>query len=314
VRFGSLEAFYYRQQYVRLRQLADYVIDHDFPDLRDRTQPYLALLREVVGRTAHLIAQWQLVGFAHGVMNTDNMSILGLTLDYGPFGFLDAYDPGFVCNHSDYHGRYAFDRQPSIGLWNLTCLAQAMLPLLDPDDGEAAAELARDALAGYEPALVEAYAAGMRAKLGLRDAHPGDQALSARLLDLMAANGVDYTNLFRDLANVRCSASSSAHALCDRFVDRPAVEAWLVDYRARLELEQSDDTARARAMRAVNPRYILRNYLAQQAIDRAERGDYSELERLRALLTRPYDEQPEMTAYAAEPPQWGRELEVSCSS
>lgn len=314
VRFGSFEVFFYRQQYARLRQLADYAIDHDFPDLRDSKQPYLALLREVVGRTARLIAQWQLVGFAHGVMNTDNMSILGLTLDYGPFGFLDTYDPGFVCNHSDHQGRYAFDRQPSIGLWNLTCLAQAMLPLFDPDDGEAAAEQARDALAGYEPALVKAYAAGMRAKLGLCDAHPGDQALSARLLELMAANGVDYTNLFRDLANVRRGAPSSAHAVRDRFADRPAAEAWLADYRARLELEQSDDAARARAMRGVNPRYVLRNYLAQQAIDQAERGDYAELERLRTLLARPYDEQPEMAAYSAEPPPWGRELEVSCSS
>jgi uncharacterized protein YdiU (UPF0061 family) len=215
---------------------------------------------------------------------------------------------------SDYQGRYAFDRQPSIGLWNLTCLAQAMLPLFDADDGEAAAEQARDALAGYEPVLVEAYAAGMRAKLGLRNAHPDDRALSARLLELMAADGIDYTNLFRDLADVRRGDPCSVYGVRDRFADRPAVEAWLADYRARLDSEQSDDVTRARAMRAVNPRYILRNYLAQQAIDRAERGDYAELERLRTLLARPYDEQPEMAAYADEPPQWGRELEVSCSS
>ena len=143
VRFGSFEFFYHRQQFARVKQLADYVIAHDYPALQEQAAPYLSLLQEVVKRTARLMAQWQLVGFAHGVMNTDNMSILGLTLDYGPFGFMDAYEPEFICNHSDYHGRYAFDQQPSIGLWNLTCLAQAMLPLFDAENGEAAAEQAR---------------------------------------------------------------------------------------------------------------------------------------------------------------------------
>ena len=314
VRFGSFEVFFHRQQHDRLRQLADYVIAHDFPQLRERPQPYLALLREVVQRTAALMAQWQLVGFAHGVMNTDNMSILGLTLDYGPFGFLDAYEPGFICNHSDYRGRYAFDQQPSIGLWNLTCLAQAMLPLLDADDGEASAEQARDALAGYEPALIAAYSAGMRAKLGLRDAHEGDQALSAGLLNLMEANRIDYTKLFRDLAALRVADDSLDAGLRDRFIDRPGFDAWLADYRARLRHESGDDEARAAAMRAVNPRYILRNYLAQQAIERAEQGDYAEIDRLLGLLSRPFDEQPGMQAYAQEPPDWGRALEVSCSS
>lgn len=314
VRFGSFEVFFYRQQYAQLRQLADYVIDHDFAWLRDQVQPYVALLREVVLRTARLMAQWQLVGFAHGVMNTDNMSILGLTLDYGPFGFLDAYDPGFVCNHSDYHGRYAFDQQPSIGLWNLTCLAQAMLPLLDADDGEAAAGQARAVLAEYEPALVAAYAAGMRAKLGLRSEREGDRALGARLLDLMEASRVDYTRLFRDLAGLRLDEPATDAGLRDRFIDRAGFDAWAVDYRARLRAEGSQDEIRGAAMRAVNPRYVLRNYLAQQAIAQAEQGDYGEIERLLALLSRPFDEQPAMAAYAAEPPDWGRHLEVSCSS
>ncbi len=314
VRFGSFEVFYYRGQYRQLRQLADYVITHDFPTLRERPDPYMALLREVVVRTARLVAQWQLIGFAHGVMNTDNMSILGLTLDYGPFGFLDAYEPGFVCNHSDWHGRYAFDRQPSIGLWNLSCLAQALLPLFDAQDGEAAAELARDALAAYEPTLIEHYRAGMRAKLGLRETHDGDAQLGARLLELMAAGGTDYTRLFRDLAELATDGGRGDPALRDRFLDREAFDAWAVDYRARLRAEHSEDAARRAAMRAVNPRYILRNYLAQQAIGRAEQGDYSEIERLLELLARPYDEQPEMAHYAAEPPDWGRRLEVSCSS
>ena len=314
VRFGSFEVFYYRGQYARLRELADYVIAHDFRALRDTPRPYLALLREVVERTARLIAQWQLVGFAHGVMNTDNMSILGLTLDYGPFGFLDAYEPGFICNHSDYHGRYAFDRQPSIALWNLTCLAQAMLPLFDADDGDAAAAQARDVLAGFEPTLSAAYAAGMRAKLGLREAQPGDAALGARLLSLMATAGVDYTNLFRDLGDLQIADSGADAPLRDRFVDREAFDAWAAEYRARLRQEHSHDARRQAAMARANPRYILRNYLAQRAIERAEAGDYAEIEHLRSLLSQPYDEQPAMREYAAEPPDWGRAIEVSCSS
>lgn len=315
VRFGSFEVFYHRQQYRQLRQLADYVIDHDFPQLQDEERPYLALLREVVERTARLMVQWQLVGFAHGVMNTDNMSILGLTLDYGPFGFIDTYDPGFICNHSDHHGRYAFDRQPSVGLWNLTCLAQALLPLLDADDAEASVEQARDALADYEPAFDAAYLSGMRAKLGLREQRADDPALAAALLDIMAANSVDYTNLFRDLASLRLDGAASDAALRDRFIDRQAFDAWADDYRARLRAEGSvDGAARAAAMRAVNPRYVLRNYLAQQAIERAERGDFAEVDRLLELLSHPFDEQPERQGYAAEPPDWGRHLEVSCSS
>lgn len=314
VRFGSFEVFFHRQQYAQLRRLADYVIEHDFPQLRQQVQPYLALFREVVARTASLIAQWQLVGFAHGVMNTDNMSILGLTLDYGPFGFLEAYEPGFICNHSDYHGRYAFDQQPSIGLWNLTCLAQAMLPLFNADDGEAAAAQASEVLAEYEPALVRAYALGMRAKLGLREERGEDQALSACLLDLMQANQIDYTNLFRDLAGLKLDDPSCDGPLRDRFLDRPGFDAWAADYRDRLRVENSDDGARRAAMQAVNPRYVLRNYLLQQAIEQAEQGDHSEIDRLLKLLSRPFEDQRGMQLYASEPPDWGRHLEISCSS
>ncbi len=314
VRFGSFEVFFYRQQYAQLRQLADYVIRHDFPELQRHREPYPALLREVVLRTARLIAQWQLVGFSHGVMNTDNMSILGLTLDYGPFGFMDTYDAGFVCNHSDHLGRYAFDRQPSIGLWNLSCLAQAMLPLLDEDDGGAAAAQAREVLTAYQPAYQQAYADGMRAKLGLREARDGDGELGARLLDLMQANQVDYTNLFRDLARLRLDDFANDGFLRERFTDRAGFDAWAADYRARLRAEQSDDLMRRTAMHGVNPRFVLRNYLVQQAIERAEQGDYAEIGRLLDLLSRPYDQQPGMAAYASEPPAWGRRIEVSCSS
>jgi uncharacterized protein YdiU (UPF0061 family) len=314
VRFGSFEVFYHRQQYGRLRELADYVIDHDFPQLREQASPYLEMLREAVTRTARLMAQWQLVGFAHGVMNTDNMSILGLTLDYGPFGFLDAYDPGFICNHSDYQGRYAFERQPAIGLWNLTCLAQALLPLLDADDGEKAAAMAREVLDDYQPELAAAYAAGMRAKLGLRERDGSDQELSSHLLDLMRDSAADYTNLFRDLAAIDAASDLPDHRLRDRFVDREAFDAWLTLYRARLRREGRTDAVRRAEMHAANPRYILRNYLAERAIRAAEAGDYREIERLRLLLAHPFDEQPAMAGYAQEPPDWGRELAVSCSS
>jgi hypothetical protein len=314
VRFGSFEVFYYRQQYRRLRELADYVIAHDFPEFAGQKNPYSGLLREVVSRTARLMAQWQLVGFAHGVMNTDNMSLLGLTLDYGPFGFMEAYEPGFVCNHSDYHGRYAFDRQPSIGLWNLSCLAQAMLPLINADDGEAAAAEAKAILGTYDAAFRSAYLAGLRAKLGLREALPDDGTLATRLLDLMQASAVDYTNLFRDLAQIDAVSELPSRDLRDRFADREAFDAWLVDYRCRLRAEGVGRDDRRDAMNAVNPRFVLRNYLAEQAIRAAEAGDYTEIERLRLLLSRPYDEQPEMAAYAQEPPDWGRGLAVSCSS
>jgi uncharacterized protein YdiU (UPF0061 family) len=272
------------------------------------------LLDAVIEGQAALIAQWMQLGFIHGVMNTDNMSVLGLTLDYGPFGFLDAYDPDFVCNHSDYHGRYKFDAQPNIGLWNLSCLAQAMLPLLDADNGEAAAELARAALAEYEPELVSTYAAGMRRKLGLREAYDGDQRLSATLLDAMHKNQVDYTNLFRALGELRREDAAGDSPMRDLFIDRGAFDAWAADYRARLRAEGSDDTERRARMHASNPKFVLRNWLAQRAIDMAQQKDFSEIDRLLKILQSPYDEHPQHADCAAPPPDWARSIAVSCSS
>lgn len=314
VRFGSFEVFYHRNQYQPLRQLADHVIAEHYPALTEAEQPYLEFLREVVRRTARLMAQWQLVGFAHGVMNTDNMSVLGLTLDYGPFGFLDDYDPGFVCNHSDHQGRYAFDAQPNIGLWNLSCFAQALLPLLHPDDGEAAAGLARDALAGYEPELVSAYAAGMRAKLGLREARDGDQRLSATLLDAMHKNQVDYTNLFRALGRLQVDDPAADGPMRDLFIDRGAFDAWAAGYRERLRAEGSEDSERRAHMNRSNPKFVLRNWLAQRAIDMAQQQDFSEIDRLLGILQAPFDEHPQHADCAAPPPDWARRISVSCSS
>lgn len=313
LRFGSFEVFFYRDQHHALKQLADYVLQHHYPELLQAERPYLAFLQEVVKRTARLIAQWQLVGFAHGVMNTDNMSVLGLTLDYGPFGFMDAYEPGFICNHSDHHGRYAFEQQPNIGLWNLTCFAQALLPLLHANDGEAAAAQAREALALYEPELVKTYARGMRAKLGLLQAHESDQALSAELLQLMADNRADYTQVFRALSDLKQEPISQAR-VSDLFTDRAAFEHWAEKYRLRLHQENSQDQPRQALMRQTNPKYILRNYLAQQAIEKAQAKDFSEIERLLAVLSQPFAEQPDRQVYAAEPPDWSQHLSVSCSS
>jgi len=314
VRFGSFEIFYYRHQYDRLKQLADYVIEHHYPELADQAEPYLALLREVVLRTARLMAQWQLIGFSHGVMNTDNMSVLGLTLDYGPFGFLDRYDPGFICNHSDHEGRYAFDRQPSIGLWNLTCFAQALLPLLDEDNAEAAAEKAEAVLKEYEPKLIDSYATGMRAKLGLRSVKDIDQALSADLLDTMHQQQVDFTLFFRNLGQLQAKNTNGDNMVRDLFIDRSAFDAWAEKYRARLMAEGSEDIYRRENMQQVNPKFVLRNHLAQQAIEKAQKKDYSEIERLLKVLSSPFDEHLADEDLAALPPEWASEISVSCSS
>ena len=307
VRFGSFEVFTHRNQIDALRALADYVIRRYYPQFAALDEPYAALLHEVTRRTALLMADWQAVGFAHGVMNTDNMSILGLTLDYGPFGFLDAFDPGFICNHSDTHGRYAFDQQPDVGAWNVTQLAQALVPLMSVDS-------ASQAIQDYPTVFGQAYVSRMVAKFGLA---AGGDTVSLMLdgLNLLAANRIDYTNFFRALGNFDSAPGAPNTALRDRFLDRPAFDAWAQRYAAALRQTGVPAAQRRQAMHAVNPQYILRNHLAETAIRRAaDQHDFSEVARLHTLLTRPYDTQPEFDAYAAEPPDWARKIEVSCSS
>lgn len=308
VRFGSFEVFYYRRQYEHLAQLADYVIAEHFPHLTDTSDRYHRFLTEVVVRTAHLMAKWQAVGFAHGVMNTDNMSILGATLDYGPFGFLDDYNPGFICNHSDHGGRYAFHRQPDIGHWNLHALAQALLPLMTEDQ-------AKEALATYELALVAHYKDLMRQKLGLEEWRPEDGDLLTGLLEIMQTDHVDYTNAFRSLGGFRSDPSERNESLRDLFLDRSAFDAWATRYRERLRSEGSRDAERKQRMNRVNPKYVLRNYLVQIAITQAtEKRDFTEIARLLDLLRDPFAERPDMEKYAVSPPDWGKRLVVSCSS
>jgi hypothetical protein len=307
VRFGTFEVFYYRKQHNHLRTLADYVIDQHFSHLRDAGDKYAQFFGEVVERTAKLIAQWQAVGWAHGVMNTDNMSILGLTLDYGPYGFMDDYDAGFICNHSDHNGRYAFNQQPYIGLWNLSCLAQALLPLAEK-------EALKAALDTYQSLFERNFLTLMRAKFGLVDAKGEDDELIRDFLGLLQSSHADYTIVFRELSTFSSAEGAANQTLRDHLLNRDRFEEWAVRYRDRLRGESSRDDERRDRMNRVNPKYVLRNYLAQGAIERAQQKDFSEVTRLFTLVQNPYSDQPGMDTYAAPPPNWGKHLAVSCSS
>jgi uncharacterized protein YdiU (UPF0061 family) len=313
LRFGSFEVFYSRGQHDHLAPLADHVIDEHFPDLAGRADRYPAWLGEITERTARLIARWQTVGFCHGVMNTDNMSILGITLDFGPYGFLDGFDAGHVCNHSDESGRYAYDRQPQIGHWNVSRLVQATLPLL-ADDPERAVEIGTAILDRYPSAYAGEVVARWRAKLGLAETRDTDPELINRFLNVLQQGHSDFTRSFRHLARVKANDDGAAIGVREEIHAVDAFDAWVVDYRARLRGEQSDDVARAVRMNAVNPKYVLRNHLAQAAIERAQQGDFGEIDVLMRLLRQPFDEQPQFEAYAAEPPSSAREIAVSCSS
>ena len=310
IRFGTFEYYYYQQRFDDLAVLGQFVVDHYFEELKHQPEPYIRLLETVVDNTARLIAQWQSVGFCHGVMNSDNMSIHGMTIDYGPFGFMDTYRSGHVCNHSDHLGRYAFDRQPGIGLFNLRCFAQALLPLLD-EVPEQAVEKATEVLKTYEPAFNRYYLDRKREKLGLKKRQGGDEALYDELLELMEAGNADFTNTFRWL--------SEPHPLGENLPGplgrSPGSENWFSRYAARLEREKADPVVRSQRMKAVNPKYVLRNYMAEVAI-RAARDDqdFDEIDRIMNLLRHPFDELPGNHRYAADSPDWSAGLAVSCSS
>ncbi|MFQ0975336.1 YdiU family protein [Vibrio campbellii] len=310
IRFGHFEHFFYTNQLAEQKLLADKVIEWHFPECLETEKPYAAMFESIVEKTAEMIAYWQAYGFAHGVMNTDNMSILGQTFDYGPFGFLDDYDPNYICNHSDYQGRYAFEQQPRIALWNLSALAHSLSPLIQREDLEAA-------LGKFEVRLSQKFSELMRAKLGLHTKVDEDGRLFEAMFELLNQNKADYTRFFRELSSLDVK---SPQAVIDLFIDREAASAWVDLYLARCELEVDEygkrvsEETRCEKMRRVNPKYILRNYLAQLAIDKAEEGDFSEVNRLAELLKRPYEEQPQFDDYAKLPPEWGKKMEISCSS
>jgi uncharacterized protein YdiU (UPF0061 family) len=244
----------------------------------------------------------------HGVMNTDNMSILGLTIDYGPFGFMETFDDNHICNHTDEQGRYAYRMQPRIGHWNCTALARALLPLIGAvDEAQAALDL-------YQPAYAAHWDELLHAKLGLTTRQVEDADLLTDLFGLLQKSQVDFTLFFRRLGDLQCDNPAADGPLRDLCGDRAAFEAWAGRYRVRLRAEHSQDIPRRRAMQAVNPKYVLRNYLAQITIDKAQQQDFSEVDRLRQVLEKPYDEQPEYERYADLPPAWAHTLAVSCSS
>ena len=304
LRFGHFEHFFYSQQQEKVQQLADYAIRHHWPHLAEEADRYQQWFTDIVLRTARLIALWQSVGFAHGVMNTDNMSILGLTIDYGPFGFLDDYQPDFICNHSDYQGRYSFENQPMIGMWNLNRLAHALSGLLTT-------EQLRTALSAYEPELMRVWGERMRAKLGLLTQQSSDNQILTDLLALMTQEHSDYTLTFRLLSETQQAESRSP--LRDEFIDREAFDGWYLRYRNRLMEEQVSDEERQAVMKAANPAVILRNYLAQQAIEEAERGEQGALAHLHQALQQPFSDET-AAEYRQRPPDWGKTFEVSCSS
>ena len=324
LRFGHFEHFAAGGRTDLLQQLADHAIEHHLPQALSlaphwQGNRYAGLLDEVVQRTAHLVAQWQAAGFCHGVMNTDNMSLLGLTLDYGPFQFMDGFAPGHICNHSDTHGRYAWDEQPNVAYWNLLALGQALQPLIGD------VELTRKVLKTFESHFVRAMGDAMRAKLGLigpmaTDAQrEADWLLVQALLQCLAQERVDYPLFWRRLSVAMAHEDGTWHMDAPRWRDvlalwlyPQAFEAWLGRYRQRMALAQP--AALGQTMLRTNPKYVLRNHLAEVAIRQAEQGDFSEVDTLLALLQSPFDEHPEHDSRAQLPPDWAAHLQLSCSS
>lgn len=305
VRFGTFELFASRGQTDEVRQLADYVISHHFPHLEGLENRYLEFLREVIARTARMLAAWQAVGFSHGVMNTDNMSVIGLTIDYGPFGFLDEFDPTFICNHSDHGGRYAYHQQPNIGLWNLSCLAQTLLSLVDREKAIAA-------LDEYEGIFVKEYFRLLRAKLGIFEQFDEDTELISDLLLQMQQSASDYTQVFRRMSDFDASHGAQNWDVKGLFVDPAAFDRWAERYRERLACEPLPD--RADRMKKINPKFILRNHIAQSAIEAAQGDDFSMVETLLKILQSPFDEWPEHEELSKPPAVGTPKVSVSCSS
>jgi uncharacterized protein YdiU (UPF0061 family) len=310
IRVGTFQFFAARGDIDGLKALTSYAISRHYPDLISSDNQALALLAAVIERQASLIARWMLVGFIHGVMNTDNMAISGETIDYGPCAFMDAYHPRTVFSSIDHQGRYAYANQPGIAVWNLARLAEALLPLIDPDENRAV-ELAQAELAKFQHSYEAAWHAGLRSKIGLVSSEDGDLKLISDLLDAMAQNGADFTQTFRSLAD----DIDGPGATRDQFIDPTAFDAWSLRWRERLAREPVDPAQRRAAMNAVNPRYIPRNHRVEQAIRAAEdHGDFSPFETLVSVAAKPFDEQPEFADYANPPLNEERVLQTFCGT
>jgi uncharacterized protein YdiU (UPF0061 family) len=313
VRVGTFQFFAARGDTEGVRLLADHVIARHYPQAADSDRPYRALFEQVIARQAELVARWLLVGFIHGVMNTDNMSIAGETIDYGPCAFMDAYDPATVFSSIDHYGRYAYGNQPQIAQWNLARLAEALLPLL-ADDRDQAVATAQDALGGFAARFETAWHAGMRTKLGLSTQREGDQPLAADLLNAMAENKADFTLTFRALCDAAADPAADT-AVRRLFADPAGYDGWAAAWRQRLGQEPQDGATRRAAMRAVNPAFIPRNHRVEAVIEAAvTRDDFAPFEELLAVLARPYDDQPALAHYAEPPAAYERVLQTFCGT
>jgi len=301
IRVGTFQFFAARGDDDALIQLANYVIARYYPEAAGAQKPYRMLLDRVIERQAELIAKWLLVGFIHGVMNTDNMSIAGETIDYGPCAFIDTYDPAATFSSIDSFGRYAYGNQPRIAQWNLARLAESLLPLLSEKD-EAAVAIANEALGEFAGHFEKAYAIGLRRKLGLVQEREGDLALAQDLLDRMARNGADFTLTFRRLSEAAVSPEHDS-LVRSLFNDPGAYDDWASRWRRRLADDGGEDSAqRALAMRRVNPAFIPRNHLVEEALSAAvNNDDVTVFDNLLTVLSRPYEDQPGRERYAAPP-------------
>ena len=317
IRFGNFEILASRGDVQCLQKLADFTIKHHFPQLQSVDQKYLAMFREVADLTCRLITEWQRVGFVHGVMNTDNMSIMGLTIDYGPYGWLDDYNPDWTPNTTDLPGRrYRYGHQPMIAQWNLLKLANALYPLTGNE------ETLKDIIGAFRISFMACYQTMMKAKCGLYDHEDDDESLIYKLEELLKARETDMTMFFRLLSEVMPDKQNEEiYTLLEPAFYEEDEEndtylqmfmGWFDRYRERLKAEKISNTDKKTRMNQVNPKYVLRNYMAQLAIDAADRGDYSVVEELRLLLRKPYEEQPEMQKWFARRPDWARE-KVGCS-
>ena len=316
LRVGTFQYFAARGDIEGIRTLADYAIARHYPEAAQTKRPYRALLDGVIARQASLVAQWMLLGFVHGVMNTDNTSISGETIDYGPCAFMEAYDPDTVFSSIDHQGRYAYGNQPNAAHWNLTRLAEALLPVLKQEEGDAEAALtsAKEALAGFETHFDTVYSAGLRRKLGLSTDREGDTELAQDLLDRMAANRADFTLTFRRLCDAAGSPEGYA-GVRTLFADPGAYDSWAAKWRRRLEKESIAAESRAAAMRMVSPAFIPRNHMVEAALTAAtERHDFQRFEELLNVVSRPYEARADLERYAEPARPEERVLQTFCGT
>jgi uncharacterized protein YdiU (UPF0061 family) len=315
IRIGHFEHFASQQNLDRLKELADLLINKFYPECLSNKDPYLSLFKEISTRNAKLVAQWQSVGFCHGVLNSDNISALGLTIDYGPFGFLDQFEIDHICNHSDHGGRYAYHRQPQIMHWNMACLASAMLPLIELEHSpEESQDLLRSALEDFPLLYANEWQQVFRLKLGLQSEQDDDIHLIERLLQAMHDSKVDFTSFFRKLSDLKKDSKPIEIMQRNEFIDRENIDQWFSDYINRLQLELLGDHARKTLMDQINPKYVLRNHLAQVAIEKAQQNDFSEVDTLLKILSKPFDDQEVYDDYSKPPPLDMQRVSVSCSS